>query len=414
MNKEEDTSKAVDTLFEPVELKNTTLKNRIIRSATYEGLGDPDGFPRPDLADVYSKLAQGGVGTIITGFVYVSQTGRAMHPGQCGIDSPSKTGPWKIISDKVRESYPDVSLFMQIAHAGRQTKRRYTKRPVVGPSGRKCTYFREPVKTLNDTEIHGIVEEFGEAARRAREAGFDGVQVHAAHGYLIHQFLSMWTNSRRDKWADGNLFLENIIENIRIKCGADFPVLVKLSWADDNSPGISLENTIRTVKRLENLDVDAIEISYGTMEFALNIIRGDCPIDIIMKVNPLFNQIPPFLHKIWKRLFLKKYLKKTLPFTEDYNIDSALKIRRATRLPVFSVGGIRTADNMIGIIRKGLDAIALCRPLICEPDLPEKLKNGKNSECINCNLCTIHCDSTQPLRCYQKRKDNNYELSGIR
>jgi len=408
MNKGRNTSKAIDKLFEPVKLHNITLKNRIIRSATYEGWGDTNGVPRSELADIYLKLAKGGVGAIITGFVFVSQTGRAMQPGQCGIDSPSKIGPWQEISDKVHASYPDVSLFMQIAHAGRQTKRKYTGNSAVGPSGRKCTYFKEPVKTLNDTEIHEIIDEFGEAARRAREAGFDGIQVHAAHGYLIHQFLSPWTNTRRDKWVDGNLFLESILENIHQKCGADFPVFVKLSWADDNNPGVSLINTIQTVKRLEKSDIDAIEISYGTMEFALNIIRGDCPIDIILKVNPLFNQIPLFFREIWKRFFLKKYLKKNLPFTENYNVDSALKIKKATTLPVFCVGGIRTIENMIEILNNGLDAVSLCRPLICEPDLPEKLMNGKDSECINCNLCTVYCDSRQPLRCYQGRKESHY------
>ena len=405
MNKEKNISKTIDSLFEPVKLHNITLKNRIIRSATYEGWGDPDGVPRSELADIYLNLARGGVGTIITGFAFISEAGRAMQPGQCGIDSAFKIDPWKKITGKVRASYSDVRLFMQIAHAGRQTKRKYTGNSVVGPSGRKCTYFREPVKILNDTEIHEIIDEFGEAAQRAREAGFDGIQVHAAHGYLVHQFLSPWTNTRRDKWADGNLFLENIIENIHRKCGGDFPVLIKLSRADDNTPGVTLNDAIRTVKRLEKLAIDAIEVSYGTMEFALNIIRGDCPIDIILKVNPLFNQIPLFFREIWKRFFLKKYLSKNLPFTENYNVDSALKIKQATKLPVFPVGGIRTADNMIEILNKGLDAVSLCRPLIREPDLPEKLKNGKNSECKNCNLCTVHCDSTRPLRCYRSRKE---------
>jgi len=411
MNQGKHISKTIDALFEAVKLQNITLKNRIIRSATYEGFGDPNGVPRSELADIYLKLAKGGVGAIITGFVFVSQTGRAMQPGQCGIDTPYKISPWQKITDKVHTSYPDVSLFMQIAHTGRQTKSKYTGNSAVGPSGRKCTYFKEPVKILNDAEILEIIDEFGEAARRAREAGFDGIQVHAAHGYLIHQFLSQWTNTRRDKWADGNLFLESILENIHQKCGADFPVFVKLSWADDNNPGVSLKNTIQTVKRLEKSDIDAIEISYGTMEFALNIIRGDCPIDIILKVNPLFNQIPLFFREIWKRFFLKKYLKKNLPFAENYNIDSALKIKKATTLPVFSVGGIRTIENMIEILNKGLDAVSLCRPLICEPDLAEKLKNGKNSECINCNLCTVYCDSTQSLRCYQSRKVSSHEYA---
>ncbi len=414
MNNEKNISKTIDTIFKPVKLQNITLKNCIIRSATYEGFGDPNGVPRFELADIYLKLAKGGVGTIITGFVFVSQTGRAMQPGQCGIDSSLKIGPWQKITDKVHALYPDVSLFMQIAHAGRQTKRKYTGNSVVGASERKCTYFKEPVRILNDSEINEIIDEFGEAAKRAQEAGFDGIQVHAAHGYLIHQFLSPWTNTRRDKWADGYLFLENIIENIHQKCGGNFPVLVKLSWADDNNPGVNFENTLLTVKRLEDLDIDGIEVSYGTMEFALNIIRGDCPIDTILKVNPLFNQMPLFFREIWKRFFFKKYLRKFFPFTENYNLESASKIKKATTLPVFPVGGIRTLDSMIDILNQGLDAVSLCRPLICEPDLPEKIRNGKNSECINCNLCTVYCDSKRPLRCYRDRKENHYAYARIK
>ena len=156
--------------------------------------------------------------------------------------------------------------------------------------------------------------------------------------------------------------------------------------------------------RIENSGAEAIEISYGTMEFALNIIRGDCPIDTALKVNPLFNRIPPVFREIWKLFFLKKYLRKNIPFTENYNVDSALEIKKSTTLPVFPVGGIRTADNIIDILNKGLDAVSLCRPLIREPDLPEKLKDRISSECINCNLCTVYCDSTQPLRCYQHKK----------
>ena len=399
-----DKERIIDRLFEPVKSRNITLKNRIIRSATYEGYGDHDGVPLPELANIYLNLAKGGVGTIITGFAFVSQAGRAMQPGQCGIDSSSKIAPWRKILNKVHDSYPDVSLFMQIAHAGRQTKRKFTGFSAVGPSGRKCTYFKESVKTLNDNEIREIITEFGEAAGRAREAGFDGIQVHAAHGYLIHQFLSPWTNTRQDKWSDGRLFLESIIENIHGKCGADFPVFVKLSWAEDNKPGINLNNSIQTVKSLENSGADAVEISYGTMEFALNIIRGDCPIDTVLKVNPLFKPIPHFFCEIWKLFFLKKYLRKNIPFTENYNVDSAMEIKKSTTLPVFPVGGIRTADNIIDVLNKGLDAVSLCRPLICDPDLPLRIKNGKNSECINCNLCTVYCDSTQPIRCYQRKK----------
>ena len=405
------TSGSVDALFEPLVLRNTTLKNRLIRSATYEGYGDSNGMPQPALADLYRQLADGGVGTIITGFVFISQAGRAMHPNQCGIDTGEKSAAWKHIVTHVRHHHADLRLFMQIAHTGRQTRRASTGLPVLGASSRRCTYFKQSVQALDDAGIETVVQDFANAARHAKEAGFDGVQVHAAHGYLIHQFLSPWTNTRKDKWSDGPLFLETVIQAIRKECGPEFPVLVKLSSADDNKPGLNLESTIRTVRRLESLQVDAVEISYGSMEFALNIIRGACPVTVILNVNPLFNRIPRMVRTLWKRLFLTSYVSKFKPFSADYNVEAALKIKAETCLPVIAVGGIRSVGSMLDCVNNGLSAVSLCRPLICEPDLPNRIRQGEASEsrCTNCNLCTAYCDSSRMLKCYQNGKEANNE-----
>ena len=395
-------------LFTPLRLANVTLKNRIVRSATYEGLGDPQGVPRIELADLYADLARGGVGTIITGFVFISQAGRAMQPAQCGVDADDKLRAWKEIVDRVKREQPDVRLFMQLAHTGRQTRREITGQAVVGASSKRCSYFRQRVAELDAAGIRSIQAEFGQAARRAQQAGFDGVQLHAAHGYLIHQFLSPWTNTRKDRWSDRPLFLEETIHAVRETCGVAFPILVKLSHADDNTPGLRLDETIRTVQRLEQQGVDAVEITYGTMEYALNIIRGACPVDLVLKVNPLFNRIPSPIRGIWKFLRAKKYLASFIPFQENYNVAAATRIKAQTSLPLIAVGGIRTKNAMLDCLTKhGLDGVSLCRPLIADPAWPAKMRDGRSehSDCTNCNLCTIYCDSSQPLRCYRKRKE---------
>lgn len=395
-------------LFTPLELRNVPIRNRILRSATYEGMGDPNGFPRVELANMYQNLARGGVGAIITGFVYISQAGRAMQPGQCGIDADEKMEAWKNIVQRVKKDVPDVRLFMQLAHTGRQTRCEITGLPVSGVSARKCSYFRQNVKVLTEDEIKSLISEFGKAAYRAKQAGFDGVQIHAAHGYLIHQFLSPWTNTRTDRWADRPLFLEKTIREVKRVCGEAYPVLVKLSAADDNSPGIRVENTINTVKRMEPLAIDAVEVSYGTMEYALNIIRGQCPVDLVLKINPLFNRIPTVIRGIWKFFRAKAYMARFIPFQENYNVESAATIKAATSLPIIAVGGIRTRKSMIDCLAKhGLDGVSVCRPLICESDWPAKLCDGRSeqSECTNCNFCTIYCDSLQSLRCYRRRKE---------
>jgi 2,4-dienoyl-CoA reductase-like NADH-dependent reductase (Old Yellow Enzyme family) len=393
-----------DILFTELNLRNLTLPNRIVRSATYEGWGESDGTPKAELGELYSKLAAGGTGTIITGFVFVSQAGRAMHPGQCGIESDTKTPAWKRIVQAVKQANPDTKLIMQLAHTGRQTLSRVTGSPVLGASSRACTYFRQRPKVLDNNEIELIIRQFANAAYRAKLAGFDGIQIHAAHGYLVHQFLSPYTNTRKDRWANPHILLEEIIRAIRTKCGDSFPILAKLSGSEDSTPGIRVDDTLKTVKRLEDLHIDAVEISYGTMEYALNIIRGSVPINAVLKVNPMFNRLPGFIKWLWKKYFAPAYISKFIPFTENYNLENASLIWSNTELPVIAVGGIRTLESMLGIINDfNIDAVALCRPLIIEPDLPKMIQSNQftTSKCTNCNLCSVHCDSPQPLRCYQ-------------
>ncbi len=392
----------IDALFRPLALRNVRLPSRIVRSATYEGRGAPDGTPAPHLGDLYRALAEGGVGAIITGFVFVSRAGRAMQPGQCGLDDDAKIGPWSAVVDRARTRTAAVPLFMQLAHAGRQTRREATGLPVVGASGRRCSYFRQRVRALDEAGIREVVRDFARAARRAREAGFDGVQVHAAHGYLVHQFLSPRTNVRRDAWADPPRLLEEIVRAVRSACGGRFPVLVKLSAAEDGRDGIGIADTTRTVLRLEALGVDAVEISTGTMELPLNIIRGAWPVREALAVNPLFNRIPRFAVALWSAFRLRRHLARLVPFTEAYNADAAARIRRSTRLPVITVGGIRTADCMARCLTdRGLDAVALCRPLLREPDLPRRIRAGTAhaSRCVNCNRCTVRCDAPGIVRC---------------
>jgi len=175
-------------LFQPLELGSLTLPNRILRSATYEGLADREGMPQVEgLARTYTALAKGGVGAIVTGFNAVSQDGRAMHPGQCGMDTPEKARAWARILEMVRAAAPEVPMVAQLAHTGRQTREEITGQPVMGASSRECGYFKQPVHTLDEPSIRRIIKAFGDSALRARDAGFDGVQIHGAHGYLIHQ-----------------------------------------------------------------------------------------------------------------------------------------------------------------------------------------------------------------------------------
>ncbi len=392
-----------DLVFRPLTVGPLILPNRLIRSATYEGMADPEGIPRVDaLSRLYSALGRGGVGAIVTGFNTVSQEGRAMQTGQCGLDTDEKSKAWAQVLEATRKAAPGVPILAQLAHAGRQTRQEMTGQPVVGASSRSCSYFRERVWTLNDTGIRRIIRSFVAAALRARDAGFDGVQIHGAHGYLIHQFLSPWTNRRKDPWGERDRLCLEVVEEVRKACGTGFSVWVKLSGQEERKPGIRTRDTVRTARRLQEAGVDLLEISYGTMELALNIIRGECPLDEVFRVNPLFSALPRPLHPLGKVLARPMFVWRLKGFTPLYNLPTAAAVKAAVDVPVAVVGGVRSLAQAVRCLRdQSLDAVGLCRPLIREPDLPNLWRRGQSTEssCTNCNLCTVYCDSGEITKC---------------
>ena len=371
------------------------ITDRIIRSATIENMADRNGVVDVEkLSELYNNIS---AHTIITGFTYVSENGRAMQKLQAGMVTQEHQNAWTKLVQKVKKNTPAKKLILQLAHTGRQT----TRPNAVGASNKKCSYFRNKVRALTETEIAKIIEDFAKSARMAKDAGFDGVQIHAAHGYLIHQFLSPHTNTREDKYKDGTLFLIEILNAVYLSCGEDFQVWVKISWADDN--GLTLNHTIETLKRIESL-VDNIEISYGTMEYALNIIRGNCPTNLVFEVNPLFNGYPKFIKSIAKKALKAKYTRVFKPFSKNYNLEAALEIRKHIETPITVVGGIRELKDIEDILNSGINFVSMCRPFICEPDLVDKIETGEwqHSACTNCNLCTIYCDSENSIKCYRR------------
>ena len=395
-------------LFEPATLGPCQLKNRLIRSATFEGMADHQGYPLPEYRLLYKALASGGVGGIITGFAYISPDGKAMQPGQVGIDSEEMVEYFLPVTDEVHQY--GCKIFMQLAHTGRQTRKKETGQDVWGVSNKKSLYFGGSPRELSTDQVYSLVQRFAEAAVYAKAAGFDGVQIHAAHGYLIHQFLLPTINSRNDEFgiavksSIGSKFLGMVIEEIRKKCGRDFALLVKVSGSDDYFTRFTSEQYIRLIRFLDAQKIDGIEISYGTMDNALNIFRGDIPLKVILKHNPVFktnNGIVGLLHKALIYCLMRVKLK---PFTPGYNLEYAKLAKALTDIPILSVGGFRKGAEMRKCLEKGfVDFISLGRPFICEPNLAAKLEQDGNysAKCVNCNICAIMCDSDQPTRCYR-------------
>lgn len=387
-----------------------TFRDRIYHSATFEGRADDSGFPTAEYERYYQEIARNDVNQIITGCTYVSQQGKMVQPHQAGIDSDDKIAFYKRVTAGVHNY--DSKIYLQIAHAGRQTNPAVTGKQVVGASDKRSQYFMSKPVRLSVEGIYQIVEAYSQAAFRAQQAGFDGIQIHAAHGYLVHQFLHPYINNRKDEFGIrkdtgiGDLFLKKIITAVRKKCGENFPVLVKISASDDLPLPFSQTDFISLISVLQAEKVHAIEISYGTMEDALNIFRGESiPTDLILKYNFRYKKTNEASRKLWKLLVLPFLKQRLTDFSEHYNLQYAELAKRYTDLPLICVGGFRSGNDILRALDSGkTDYVSLCRPLLCEPDLIRKLSLDGNyrSQCINCNMCAIMCDSGHPTRCYQR------------
>ena len=401
-------------MLEPLTIGKTTFRNRIIRSATYEGRCDVNGFPAEGYTRFLENLARKEIGAIITGFAFTSVEGRAMQPLQAGIDSEDKIDFYKKATDAVHQY--GCPIFLQISHAGRQTLSKVTGREVRGSSSKKSHYFNEKPGPFSTKEVYDKIEEYVRSAEYARKAGFDGVQIHAAHGYLVHQFILPEINNRTDEFGIdkeyniGTRFLQEIIDGIRKKCGDDFLILVKVSGGVDLRQGFTLQQFKNLIAFLDKIKVDAIEISYGTMDHALNIFRGDMPVDLILSVNPILKTTSK-ARKFFNKTMIKSwYRHKQKPFTPMYNLEYAKAAKQLTSIPIISVGGFRSGYEIEHVISSGYaDFAGLSRPLISEPDFILKIKKDLTyqSACKNCNYCAIMCDSGQPTHCYKTKKEED-------
>ena len=222
------------TLFEETTINGMTMRNRFVRSATWEGMCDPDGRPSGKLLNCYRDLAQGGIGLIISGFAFVRTEGK-QSPGKMGIYSDDFADDYTKLTDAVHDAGGQIAI--QLVHAGGQTNTKIAGRQPLAPSSVQVAQFPEIPVELTQDEIHEIITAFGDASRRAKAWGFDAVQLHGAHGYLINQFLSPLTNRRTDEYG-GNRenrgrFLLEVYRKIRETVGADYPVLIKLNAADN-------------------------------------------------------------------------------------------------------------------------------------------------------------------------------------
>ena len=363
----------VSSLFEPARIKGVHLKNRFVRSATAEGLATFDGYPTQELKRVYCRLAEGEVGFIITSGAFIEAWKH--YPKTLGLLSPLAihddryVKAWQDIISAVHER--GTKIAMQIGHLGRQDIPELRGSAPIAPSAVPINNVMPRVMTVQD--IDDVVEKFAQACRRVKEAGFDAVQFHGAHGNLITNFMSPFTNLRTDDYGGSTenraRFLVEIISRARELVGSDVPLMIKLSFSDFVDGGFDADEAIRVSEMIERAGIDCIEVSGGTLSetkdhIAVKGIRSE--------------------------------------EQESYFRAYAKALKRHVSIPVILVGGHRTPAVMAKLLEEAsADFISLSRPLIREPELIKRWKNGdlQKAKCVSCNQCFENW-VFRPLRCY--------------
>jgi 2,4-dienoyl-CoA reductase-like NADH-dependent reductase (Old Yellow Enzyme family) len=353
-------------LFDAVSINGMSLINRFVRSATWEGLADQEGAVTSELTERMVELAKGEVGLIITGYAFVHPEGRTSSR-QTGAHDDRLLSGLAGMARSVHAAGGRIAL--QLVHGGAFADSGMTGCPAIGPSAGERNRAAAP------EDIARIVSAFADAAGRVREAGFDAVQLHGAHGFLLSQFLSPALNRRTDDYggslANRARLLLKVVGKVREAVGPDYPVLVKLNSEDFLEGGMTREESLRIAGMLEAASVDAIELSGGTVASQEKFMA---PRPGMLKTSE----------------------------EEVYYREAAKGYKERVRIPLMLVGGIRSFEVAEELVREEVaDFISLSRPLIREPDLVKRWREGdrRKAECISCNGCFAPAIEGRGLRC---------------
>jgi 2,4-dienoyl-CoA reductase-like NADH-dependent reductase (Old Yellow Enzyme family) len=389
-------------LFKPAQLASMQVKNRFVCSATYEVMATETGEVTDGILKRYRNLARGDIGLIIPGMLSVHPMGRA-YKHQLSIHDDRMIPGLRSVVESVHQE--GGKIVFQLVHAGRQTKKAVIGQTPISPSsrGRDPINFVKPRK-MSEEQIGEAVQAFRKAASRAIETGADGVQIHAAHGYLVNQFLSPFFNRRTDGWGGSDekrfRFLREIVLETRRVLPKGAPILVKLSTNDfTTQEGVTPRLATRYAKWLAEMGIDGLELSCGSALYSsFNVFRGEVPVRELVKALPWWEK---HLGRIVLSRMVGKY-----DLQEGYNLEAAKMIKPAVgQVPVFLVGGLRRVSHMEEILEKGYaDFVSMCRPFIREPSLVRRIKEGKTSiaACVSCNMCVAAVLNEMPVRCYAK------------
>ena len=404
----------VSVLFTPASIGPVTLANRLVRSATLECLCPEPGVVTDRYVRLHENLARGGVGLIVTGNFFVHRLG-IVQGNNLLVDTDAVVPELAKVTEAVKRN--GVPIFAQLNHGGRYARPALSGSEPLAPSAVRDTINRIVPRVMTEEEIETALDAFAAAARRMRDAGFDGVELNASHGYLLSQFLSGFTNRRRDGWGGGVegrfRFLGEAVRRSRAAVGPAFPVTVKLNGCDFMPGGITVEECVQFSRALESLGVCGLTISGGFKEKAFRTMsKGDIPRQHVLAGR---RGLERAVGKV-----LLAAMQRGAAFSEGYFLSQAAAVKRAVSIPVTSVGGFRTLAVMEQALRDGsADLIGLSRPLVREPWLPRRLQEGLTTaaSCVNCNRCTVMTALlSERLRCHWKKEseaDSEQEMDGI-
>jgi 2,4-dienoyl-CoA reductase-like NADH-dependent reductase (Old Yellow Enzyme family) len=418
-----------DVIFQPLTFKNLTVKNRVFRSNISGRFDNYDGSGNQARINWEVKFAKGGVGAIISSFVPVHLNGRIL-PNYATVDSDDKIPFWRKLGQEVHKF--DCKYIMQLSHGGRQ-------RDVPGieyPTNMSSTDKKDPLhgfecKRMTADDIKATVANFAEGARRAREAGLDGVELHGANGYLITQFLSSAINDRTDEYG-GPLenrarFVIEIVKAIRARVGSDYHLQMKISATDHNNalfvlkkekPGNTVTESIQVCKWLIDAGVDSVHVSTGSsFPHPRNPCGSAFPVDIFAGTyeqlassgtNTLRNLLL-FHSSVGGAVFSKQWLDAGVPpdQIEGLTLPDSRLVKQAITVPVICTGGFQTASVIRQAISGGdCDGVSIARPLVANNDLVNQFAAGRDKAekpCTYCNKCLAHVVE-HPLGCYEESR----------
>lgn len=372
----------------PCKLNSLMLRNRIIRAGCFEGMCQ-DGQVTAKLIEHHRRVAEGGVAMTTVAYCSVSEDGKAFEHE---LWMREKIIPdLKKLTDAVHNEGAAASI--QLGHCGFFTNKKVIGKKPIGASPKFCIFCMSMCRQMTIQDIAEKIQDFIHATLQVKEAGFDAIEIHAGHGYLLSQFISPWTNKRKDEYG-GSLenrlrFPLEVIKQVRGAVGPDFPILVKMNQRDGMTGGIEIKDAVQIAKAFETAGASALIPSAGfTSKVPFLMLRGNLP------VKEMSDNQTDLMKRFGLKLF-GRFMVPEHPYEPLFLLEGAKRIKDAVDIPVIYIGGTDSLSGINELLNAGFDFIQIGRATIQDPDFVKKLKSGeiRKSECDHCNRCVAAMDA---------------------